>query len=227
MDYYLLDYLGKIDAILFDLGISSMQLDEAERGFAYSLDGPLDMRFSKKSGKTAKDLVMKLSFEELRKIIQDYGEERWAKRIAEAICKARVEKEIRTTKDLENIIYKAVGYKYTDKKHPATRTFQALRIATNDEFGHIKLGIEKAINMLKKGGRLAIISFHSLEDKIVKNKLKDFLGNCNCPKNLALCICQAKAEIKIINKKPVYPSEEEILVNRRSRSAILRIVEKL
>ncbi|MCP4482837.1 MAG: 16S rRNA (cytosine(1402)-N(4))-methyltransferase RsmH [bacterium] len=213
-----------VDAILFDLGVSSMQLDEAERGFSFRKDGALDMRFSKKQTKTAAEIVNNYSFLDLRRIVKQYGEEKKAAKIARRICDARAKQKISTTLELEKIIYMP---NYSDRKHPATRTFQALRIETNSELLTVERGIEIGIRMLKSGGRLGVISFHSLEDRVVKNKLKEFLGSCSCPKNLPICVCGKKAEIRVLTKKPIYPSSLEVKTNRRARSAIFRVIEKL
>jgi 16S rRNA (cytosine1402-N4)-methyltransferase len=226
MDSYLIkNFENKIDGILFDLGVSSMQLDESERGFSFKNDGNLDMRFSKKQPFTAKDVVNKYSFEELKNIFYKYGEEKFSSKIARIICQYRENKEISTTQELANLVAKNIHSK--EKKHPATRIFQAIRIEVNDELKTVENGIRAGVKLLKKGGKIIVISFHSLEDRVVKNLFQEFASDCICPKNIPVCQCNKIKELNILTKKPIYPSEEEIQYNNRARSAIMRIAEKI
>jgi 16S rRNA (cytosine1402-N4)-methyltransferase len=223
---YLPEHKGKIDAILFDLGVSSMQFDDANRGFSFSNNGPLDMRFSKKQPITAEYIVNNYDYKNLKHIFFKYGEEKFSNKIAKYICKEREINPIKTTKQLADLIKKILP---SDdyKKHPATRVFQALRIEVNDELKTVEIGIKKAVNFLKKGGRIVVISFHSLEDRIVKNIFKQYAATCTCPPNFPVCVCKQKQTLKIITKKPIYSKEAEIKKNKRARSAILRVAEKL
>jgi 16S rRNA (cytosine1402-N4)-methyltransferase len=217
-----------IDGFLLDLGVSSFQLDKGERGFSFQQDAPLDMRMDGTSGETAADLINHLSERELAKIIRDYGEERWAVRIAAHIVQARIESPVETTLQLADIIKGAIPRaKWEERLHPATRTFQALRIAVNDELGSLEQGLRAAIKMLNRGGRIAVISFHSLEDRIVKNIFRDAATGCICPKEVPVCICGRTPQLKKVTGKPVLPGREEVLSNPRSRSAKLRVAEKL
>lgn len=217
----------KIDGVLADLGVSSHQLDEADRGFSYMQDAPLDMRMDVRCEFSAYDVVNGYTEEELAKIIKDYGEENWAKRIAKFIVEERKEKKIETTKELVEIIKKAIPKKARiDGPHPAKRTFQAIRIEVNNELGVITKMIEDASSIMNKGGRICIITFHSLEDRIVKNAFKELSLDCICPPHLPMCQCDKKSEVKIITRKPIMPTDEEIEVNPRSRSAKLRVAEK-
>lgn len=217
----------KIDGVLADLGVSSHQLDEADRGFSYMQDAPLDMRMDVRCEFSAYDVVNGYTEEELAKIIKDYGEENWAKRIAKFIVEERKEKKIETTKELVDIIKKAIPKKARiDGPHPAKRTFQAIRIEVNNELGVITKMIEDASSIMNKGGRICIITFHSLEDRIVKNAFKELSLDCICPPHLLMCQCDKKSEVKIITRKPIIPTDEEIEVNPRSRSAKLRVAEK-
>lgn len=217
----------KIDGVLADLGVSSHQLDEADRGFSYMQDAPLDMRMDVRCEFSAYDVVNEYTEEELAKIIKDYGEENWAKRIAKFIVEERKEKKIETTKELVDIIKKAIPKKARiDGPHPAKRTFQAIRIEVNNELGVITKMIEDASSIMNKGGRICIITFHSLEDRIVKNAFKELSLDCICPPHLPMCQCDKKSEVKIITRKPIIPTDEEIEVNPRSRSAKLRVAEK-
>jgi len=218
----------KVDGILMDLGVSSYQLDEASRGFSYMNDAPLDMRMNIKKPFTAYDIINNYDENKLFGIIQDYGEERWAKRIAEFIVKSRSEKEIETTFELVSVIKKAVpkGAR-TDGPHPAKRTFQAIRIEVNNELGILKDSINYAVNHLNLGGRLCIITFHSLEDRIVKNAFRELENPCNCPREFPICVCEKKPSVKVITRKPISPSKEELESNHRARSAKLRIVQKI
>jgi 16S rRNA (cytosine1402-N4)-methyltransferase len=214
--------IPKADGILLDLGLSSMQVDQPERGFSFQADGPLDMRMDASKGQTAADLVNHLPEDELANLIYRYGEERQSRRIARAIVKAR---PIRRTVELAQVVAKAAGYSRRTKIHPATRTFQALRIAINDELGALECVLPQAISWLKPGGRLAVISFHSLEDRIVKQYFKQEAQDCLCPPGQPICTCGHKATITIITKRPITPSLGEIDENPRARSAKLRVVE--
>ncbi len=216
--------IPKADGLLLDLGVSSIQLDQPERGFSFQTDGPLDMRMDTTTGPTAADLVNRLPEDELANLIYRYGEERQSRRIARAIVKAR---PIERTVELAQVVAKASGSGRSGqaKIHPATRTFQALRIATNDELGALERTLPQAIECLKPGGRLAVISFHSLEDRIVKQYFKQESQDCICPPEQLVCICRHKATIDIITKRPITPSLSEIDENPRARSAKLRVVE--
>lgn len=214
-----------VDGILLDLGVSSYQLDNAERGFSYNKEATLDMRMDKSNPLTAKIVVNEYSYEDLVKIIFEYGEEKYAKSIAKNICKYREEKEIETTLELAEIIKSSVG-KYDDK-HPAKRTFQAIRIEVNGELKILENAIKDMIDVLKPQGRLCIITFHSLEDRMVKNVFTQHLGKCTCPKDLPVCICGQKPIVKLVTKKVILPSEEELANNSRSKSAKLRVIEKI
>ncbi|MGJ7043895.1 16S rRNA (cytosine(1402)-N(4))-methyltransferase RsmH [Thermoanaerobacterium thermosulfurigenes] len=219
--------IESIDGALLDLGVSSYQLDEAQRGFSYMHDAPLDMRMDKESDITAEYVVNNYSEDEIAKVISDYGEELWAKRIAKFIVEERRRKPIKTTFELVDIIKKAIpASKRRTGPHPAKRTFQAIRIEVNEELKGLGDSIADFVDVMNPGGRIAIITFHSLEDRIVKNAYKKLEDPCTCPKNLP-CTCGKKPVIKIITKKPIVPSEVEIKVNPRSRSAKLRVAEKL
>jgi 16S rRNA (cytosine1402-N4)-methyltransferase len=214
---------GSVDGIILDLGISSMQLDRPERGFSFRDEGPLDMRFNQEAGKTAADLVNKLSEEELARIIWKYGEERYSRRIARAIVEAR---PIQTTKALAELVQKTIPG-YSSKIHPATRTFQALRIATNAELEVLSSALPGLVHCLSPGGRIAVISFHSLEDRIVKNFFKEESKDCICPPEQPICTCNHVASLNILTGKPVRPKAQEIKSNPRSSSAKLRVAERL
>lgn len=214
-----------VDGILLDLGVSSYQLDNPQRGFSYNKEADLDMRMDKDNPLTAKTVVNQYSYEELVKIIFEYGEEKYARNIAKNICKYREEKEIETTIQLAEIIKSSVG-KYDDK-HPAKRTFQAIRIEVNGELKLLENAIKDMITILKPQGRLCIITFHSLEDRLVKNVFSDHLGKCICPKDLPICMCGQKPIVKLITKKVILPTDEELEKNSRSRSAKLRVIEKI
>lgn len=211
-----------VDGILLDFGVSSMQLDTAERGFSFMNEGPLDMRFSPEAIQSAADLVNTLQEDELADIIFRYGEDRLSRRIARVIVNNR---PIHTTGELANLILKNIGKK--ERIHPATRTFQALRIAVNNELESVEKVIPMAVKLLKPGGRLAAISFHSLEDRIVKEYFRRESTDCICPPRQPVCTCNHKAMIKEINRKPLVANEDEMQLNSRARSAKLRIVEKL
>ncbi|WXR62023.1 16S rRNA (cytosine(1402)-N(4))-methyltransferase RsmH [Peptostreptococcaceae bacterium AGR-M142] len=220
--------IEKIDGFLVDLGVSSHQLDERERGFSYMQDAPLDMRMDNRNSFSAKNIINEYSLEELDRIIKLYGEERWAKRIATFIVEAREQKEIETTLELVDIIKKAIPKKARiDGPHPAKRTFQAIRIEVNEELDVIDKALVDACSIMNKGGRLCAITFHSLEDRIVKNVFKELALGCVCPKELPICQCDKEKEVKIITRKPILPSDIEIEENPRSRSAKLRIAKKL
>lgn len=217
--------IPSVDGILLDLGVSSYQLDNAQRGFSYNQDAPLDMRMSQDNILTAATVVNTYSNEELTKIIFEYGEEKYAKNIAKNICKYREEKPIETTLQLVDIIKSSIG-KYDDK-HPAKRTFQAIRIEVNGELKILKQAITDMIEVLKPQGRLCIITFHSLEDRLVKNVFQEHLGKCTCPKDFPVCICERKPIIQLVTKKVILPTQTELEKNSRSKSAKLRVIEKL
>lgn len=220
--------IEEIDGALLDLGVSSYQLDNPERGFSYMSDAALDMRMDRSEGMTAYDIVNEYSKDELYRIIKSYGEERWASRIAVFIVKARREKPIETTFELVEIIKAAVpASARRNGPHPAKRTFQAIRIEVNDELGGVKRAVDDFIDVLAPKGRLAIISFHSLEDRIVKDAYSERENPCVCPPEIPICVCGKKPEIKKINKKPIVPSESQEDENPRARSAKLRVCEKL
>lgn len=217
-----------VQGIFFDLGVSSPQLDEAERGFSYMQDAELDMRMNPQNPWTARRLVNEWSAEQLADILWKYGEEKWSKRIAEFIIKARDQKEIMTTGELVEVIKSAIpAAARREGPHPAKRTFQALRIAVNDELGVLERALDQVIPCLAPGGRIGVITFHSLEDRIVKEKMNSWRGRCTCPPQLPVCMCGATPLAKVITRKPILPSAEEIEENPRSRSAKLRIAEKL
>ena len=219
---------GGVDGILLDLGVSSFQLDNAERGFSYMHDAPMDMRMNEEDTLTAYDVVNGYSEKELTRIIREYGEEKWAARIAQFIVRARAEAPVRTTGELTDIIKAAIPAKARRTgPHPAKRTFQAIRIEVNDELGHLKEAVSRLPDLLNSGGRLAIITFHSLEDRIVKTEFERRLDPCTCPKEFPVCVCGKVADVKKVTRKPVTPSEEELEINPRSRSAKLRVIEKL
>ena len=219
---------GGIDGILLDLGVSSYQLDNAERGFSYMNDAPLDMRMDEGDRLTAYDVVNTYDRAELTRIIREYGEENWAARIAEFIVNARAEKEISSTGELTEIIKAAIPARARRTgPHPAKRTFQAIRIEVNDELGHLRQAVEKLPDLLRSGGRIAVITFHSLEDRIVKTEFERRLNPCTCPKEFPVCVCGRKTDVKRVTKKPVIPTEEETDRNPRARSAKLRVLEKL
>lgn len=216
------------DGILFDLGVSSPQLDHGERGFSYMQDAPLDMRMDQRQALTAYDVVNGWSREEIRRILFEYGEERYAPLIAAAIERTRAEKPIETTLELVSVIRGAMPAKaLREKQHPAKRSFQAIRIAVNDELGAVAEAMDKAIDVLGPGGRLAVITFHSLEDRIVKTAFQRAAQGCTCPKDFPVCICGKKPKVKILTRRPIVPDERELAENARARSAKLRVCEKL
>jgi len=226
----ILDQLGipGADGMLFDLGVSSPQLDDGARGFSYMADAPLDMRMDRDEGLTAADVVNTWSQEELKRILFQYGEERYAPQIAAAIVRRREERPIATTLELVEIIKGAMPARaLKEKQHPAKRSFQAIRIAVNDELGSVERMIDRAVPRLNKGGRLAVITFHSLEDRIVKTGLAGFARGCTCPPDFPVCVCGKTPDVKLVNKKPILPSQQELEENPRSRSAKLRVAEKL
>ena len=218
--------IKEVDGILLDLGVSSYQLDERNRGFSYLGNNELDMRMDKTQPLTAKKVVNTYSEEELANIIYEYGEERFSRQIARKICEYRKNKEIETTEELVNIIEKSMPAFAKKDGHPAKRTFQAIRIEVNDEIKPLYNTVRNCIKLLKPGGRLCIITFHSLEDRAVKNAYIDAQGKCTCPEDLPYCVCGAISEGKIINKKPIIAKEKEQEENSRSKSAKLRIFEK-
>ena len=225
-----LDDLGitGVDGILLDLGVSSPQLDDGQRGFSYMVDAPLDMRMNGQDSLDAKQIVNHWSYEELKQILYDYGEERFAPRIAAAICKRREERKIETTLELVDIIRGAMpASALREKQHPAKRSFQAIRIAVNDELGSVERVMQKAIPCLNPGGRLAVVTFHSLEDRIVKQAMAEAAKGCTCPPEFPVCVCGKKPRVKLITRKPIVSGEEELERNPRARSAKLRICEKL
>ena len=220
--------IAGLDGALLDLGVSSFQLDNPERGFSYMHDAPLDMRMNADDSFTAEDVVNGYSEAELTKIIKDYGEERWAARIAQFIVKARKDKRLTSTYELVDVIKAAIPAKARrEGPHPAKRTFQAIRIEVNDELGQLERSINDFIDVLNPGGRLAVISFHSLEDRIIKEAFKKRLDPCTCPPEFPVCVCGRVADVKKVTGKPVTASEEELEQNPRARSAKLRVLEKL
>ena len=224
-----LDQLGisALDGFILDLGVSSHQLDSGERGFSFQQDAPLDMRMDTSQGETAADLVNDLPEAELERIIKEYGEERWAKRVAAFIVKARSEKPVESTLQLVDIIKGAIPKaKWEERLHPATRTFQALRIAVNRELESLQQGLRSAIDHLKPGGRGVVISFHSLEDRIVKHIFREYTTGCICPRNLPVCVCGNIPQVKVLTGRPVMATDEETSENPRARSAKLRAIEK-
>ncbi len=217
-----------VNGIMFDLGVSSPQLDEAERGFSYKHDAPLDMRMDRRGKLTAENLVNTWSMGDLTQIIRDYGEEKWASRIAKFITEARIHEPISTTGQMVEIIKNAIpAGARREGPHPAKRTFQALRIAVNRELEVLEKALGQSLSCLADGGRIAVITFHSLEDRIVKKTFQSWMGKCTCPPAFPVCKCGAKSLIRLVNRKPLIPSREEEENNPRSRSAKLRVVEKL
>ncbi len=217
--------VGQVDGVLMDLGVSSHQLDEAERGFSFQTEGPLDMRMDRRQARTAADLLAETGEEELANLIYRYGEERKSRQIARAIVAARKRKPFKTTKELATLITEVVGRK--EKKHPATRTFQALRIAVNNELDQVEQGLNQAVRRLAPGGRIAVLSYHSLEDRLVKQAFQRQTGRCICPRELPVCACEPKKSLKILTRKPVTASDAEIKTNPRARSARLRVAQKI
>jgi 16S rRNA (cytosine1402-N4)-methyltransferase len=231
---HLLDFLSQlkiaaVDGILLDLGVSLHQIENSGRGFSFRADEPLDMRMDKQSGQTADSLINNLAGEDLRNLFKNYGEERWAKQIAHKIVKARKQKKIRTSKQLVQIVIDAIpAYALSKQKiHPATRVFMALRIAVNQELERLLTFMEHAADYLNPGGRLCVLSFHSLEDRIVKQQLKALEKGCSCPPQLPMCVCGQNPQVRILTKKVVRPTTEEVIVNPMARSTRLRAAEKL
>ena len=222
-----LDISG-VDGILLDLGVSSPQLDEVSRGFSYMGDAPLDMRMNGEDSLSAYDVVNTWSYEELRRILYEYGEERYASQIAGAICRRREAVPVKTTLELVDIIRSAMPpAALREKQHPAKRSFQAIRIAVNDELGSVEKVMADAVPCLNPGGRLAVITFHSLEDRIVKNAMASAAKGCTCPPNFPVCVCGNKPKVKLVSRKPIVSTQEELDRNPRARSAKLRVCEKL
>ncbi len=220
-------HISHIDGIIFDLGVSSMQLNDPGRGFSFMAEGPLDMRMNQTSAVQATDLVNTLSAAELETIIRTYGEERWARRIARAIVEQRRLQPIRTTTELSRIICAAIPARPSPPAiHPATRTFQALRIAVNDELNNLQHALDESLAVLHSGGRICVISFHSLEDRVVKQTFRRWEKGCICPPRMPRCECGHKPKITILTRKPIIPSQDEIRNNPRARSAKLRVAEK-
>ena len=220
--------ISGVDGILLDLGVSSPQLDDVQRGFSYMADAPLDMRMNSGDVLDAGIVVNTWSQEELRRILYTYGEERYAPQIASAICRRREEKPIATTLELVDIIRSAMPpAALREKQHPAKRSFQAIRIAVNDELGSVEKAMEGAIPLLNPGGRLAVITFHSLEDRIVKTAMTAASKGCTCPPSFPVCVCGKKPQVKLISRKPIVAGDKELDLNPRSRSAKLRVCEKL
>ena len=220
--------IAGVDGMLFDLGVSSPQLDQAERGFSYMADAPLDMRMDQTEGLTAYDVVNLWPREELRRILFEYGEERYAPLIAAAIERTRVQKPIETTLQLADVIRAAMPTQaLREKQHPAKRSFQAIRIAVNDELAAVEQMMQQAIPRLNPGGRLAVITFHSLEDRIVKNELARAAKGCTCPPEFPVCVCGKKPQITLVSRKPIISGEKELTENPRARSAKLRVAKKI
>ena len=219
--------ITRIVGLLMDLGVSSPQLDTPERGFSIQHDGPLDMRMNPSQKTSAADLLKELSDAELAAIIKNFGEERYSKRIVRAIRKEQAERPITTTGQLSRIVARAVASPRHTRIHPATRTFQALRIAVNDELEQLKLALQGVIGLLNSTARLVVISFHSLEDRIVKTFFRDEQKGCSCPPKIPMCICGRTQTLKILTRKPIVPSEEEVARNPRSISAKLRVAERI
>jgi len=218
--------IEKVDGILLDIGVSSYQLDNLERGFSYKSDAPLDMRMDKSASLSAKEVINEYDETELFKVIKNYGEEKFAKNIAKHIVLARKEKAIETTGELIEIIKASIPAKLQTGGHPAKRTFQAIRIEVNKELEVLENTIDTMIDFLKDGGRLSIITFHSLEDRIVKNKFRDNEDPCTCPKDFPVCVCGKKSKGKVITRKPIVPSDTEISENKRAKSSKLRVFER-
>lgn len=220
--------IGEIGGIMFDFGVSTPQLKDPARGFGFSNDGALDMRMDTSMPQTALDLVKRLSAQELEDIIRVYGEERFARRIASAVKEAVGRNDTLSTSGIADTVFRAIPARFhPDRLHPATRTFQALRIAVNDELEAIKEGLDQALELLTPGGRLLAISFHSLEDRIVKNRFRDWEKKCRCPAGLPVCVCGGTQRLKVLTRKPVYAAGEEVARNPSSRSARLRVAERL
>lgn len=218
--------ITSVDGILLDLGVSSHQLDTLERGFSYHGDAPLDMRMSQ-DGISAKDIVNTYSYEEISRILWEYGEEKFSRRIAEAIVTRREQEPIETTSQLADIVCSAVPAKFKREKNPCKKTFQAIRVAVNCELDELDKALDDGFDMLKSGGRMCIITFHSLEDRMVKQRFASFCTGCTCPPDFPVCVCGKKPRGRLVNRKPIEASEKELAENNRSHSAKLRIIEKL
>lgn len=219
--------ISRVDGIVLDLGVSSFQLDDSERGFSFHKDARLDMRMNRGQKLTAWEIINRWGEEEITRILYDYGEESYARRISKAIVKYRSQGEINTTLELTEIIQTAVPARYRREKHPARKSFQALRIAVNEELEALREVLPQAVTALKAGGRLCVISFHSLEDRIVKKFLQDQSRQCTCPPDFPVCICGCRPPLKLVHRKPILPTEEEIAANPRARSAKLRVAERI
>ena len=220
--------INALDGLLLDLGVSSHQLDTDERGFSFRLDGPLDMRMDRTCGDSAADLLQECSAQELEQIIKEFGEERWARKIAQKIVKIRQETPITTTLQLAELVAGTIPRRFhEDRIHPATRTFQGLRIAVNRELEQVQQGVSAGIETLKVGGRIAVISFHSLEDRIVKHLFREAATGCTCPPRIPYCVCNKKPQLRILTGRPIVAGAEETERNPRARSAKLRVAEKL
>lgn len=219
--------IDEVDGIIMDLGVSSYQIDNPQRGFSYMKDSPLDMRMNTDQDFTAFDVVNNYSEDELVKIFKEYGEERFSKRIAHLIVSERSKKSIISTLELADIIKRAIPMKFQNNGHPAKKVFQAIRIEVNKELDVIENAIENGVSHLKSGGRIEVITFHSLEDRIVKNKFKKLQNPCTCPSDFPVCVCGKKPVVNVITSKPIEPTEKEKELNSRSKSAKLRIAEKI
>jgi len=220
--------IDTVDGILLDLGVSSRHLDEPERGFSFQYDAPLDMRMDRSGATTAFDLVNTLPEEDLRDIIRKYGDERWAKRIAMRIVRRRMEGPIKTTKELADIIASAIPRKFHPRAiNPATKSFMALRIAVNREIENLKTVLHDGIGLLRHGGRMVVITFHSLEDRVVKTAFREFANGCTCPSDIPYCVCNKRSTAKLLTRKPLIPTEGEVEENPRARSAKLRAIEAI
>jgi 16S rRNA (cytosine1402-N4)-methyltransferase len=217
-----------VDGILFDLGVSSPQFDEAERGFSYNHDAPLDMRMDRQAALTAAEIINEWPEQEIARVLFQYGEEKFSRRIARSIVQRRETAPIATTGELADIVKEAIpAATRRTGGHPAKRSFQGLRIAVNDELGAFEEGLHAAVRCLAPEGRVSVITFHSLEDRICKQILSSYVGRCTCPPDFPLCVCGGKGTVKLVNRKPVAPGEEELGLNPRARSAKLRVAEKL
>lgn len=218
--------LSGVDGVLFDVGVSSRQFDSAERGFSFQQDGPLDMRMDRSQGRTAADILREASYEELARIFRVYGEEPAAKRLAAAIVQAREHQPITRTRQLAGLIERVKG-RGRRSLHPATQSFQALRIVVNDELAQLNCGLEAALDVCKPGGRLAVIAFHSLEDRIVKDFMRRKSADCVCPPGLPVCRCGQRRQLRLVSRKPIWPDAAEVGRNPRARSARLRVAERI
>jgi 16S rRNA (cytosine1402-N4)-methyltransferase len=222
------DGVPQVDGILFDLGVSSPQLDEADRGFSYHQDAPLDMRMDQSGMLTAQDIVNEWTEAEITKILFEYGEEKFARRIASVIVKAREKGPIETTGQLAELVKEGIpAAARRTGGHPAKRSFQAIRIAVNDELGVLEQALEQGIRCLKPGGRISVITFHSLEDRICKLTFSKYVETCTCPPDFPICVCTKKSLLRLVNRKPIIPGDEELETNQRARSSKLRVAEKL